>query len=80
MADLAQLLQNPPRDDLTKGLEQLRWSVLADGIPSNNDGMVRAANITPSTLFIYSPYSVRAAHLHLVDSSFCSADTYRCLS
>jgi len=49
MADLAQLLQNPPRGDLAKGLEQLRWTVLADGIPSNNDGMVSAASAYSST-------------------------------
>ncbi len=34
------LLKGPLVGDLTKGLEQLRYTVLLDGIPSNSDGMV----------------------------------------
>ncbi|KAK5150988.1 hypothetical protein LTR04_006689 [Oleoguttula sp. CCFEE 6159] len=33
------LLKGPPGGDLTGGLEQLRYTVLTDGIPSNGDGM-----------------------------------------
>lgn len=32
--------QGPPRGDVCKGLEQLRSTVLVEGIPSSNDGMV----------------------------------------
>lgn len=42
VANLAQLLQHgPPRGDVCKGLEELRYTVLADGIPSNSDGIVK---------------------------------------
>lgn len=41
MTALCHLLQQgPPRGDILKGLEQLRYTILADGIPSNRDGMV----------------------------------------
>lgn len=41
MADLESLLhKGPPNGELIGGLEQLRYTVLTDGIPSNSDGMV----------------------------------------
>lgn len=42
MSNLAALLQQAPRGDVGRGLEQLRYTVLVDGIPSNPDGMVAA--------------------------------------
>jgi cell cycle arrest protein BUB2 len=42
MANLELLLQRGPSSgELNDGLEQLRYAVLTDGIPSNSDGMVR---------------------------------------
>ena len=48
MASLELLLHKGPPNgngngsgDLAGGLEQLRYTVLSDGIPSNSDGMVR---------------------------------------
>lgn len=42
MTSLEMLLHTgPPDGDITGGLEQLRYTVLTDGIPSNSDGMVR---------------------------------------
>ena len=35
------LQKGPANGDLTTGLDELRYRVLVDGIPSNNDGMVR---------------------------------------
>lgn len=32
--------KGPPNGDVDSGLEQLRYAVLTDGIPSNSDGMV----------------------------------------
>lgn len=32
--------KGPPNGDVDGGLEQLRYAVLTDGIPSNSDGMV----------------------------------------
>jgi len=45
MASLELLLHKGPssgngNNDLAGGLEQLRYTVLSDGIPSNSDGMV----------------------------------------
>lgn len=41
MAALDVLLQKgPPNGELAIGLEELRYTVLTDGVPSNNDGMV----------------------------------------
>lgn len=34
------LQKGPANGDLTAGLEELRRTILLDGIPSNNDGMV----------------------------------------
>ena len=41
MANLDTLAhKGPPNGDVVNGLEQLRYAVLTDGIPSNSDGMV----------------------------------------
>lgn len=43
MASLELLLhKGPPNGELPGGLEQLRYTVLTDGISSNSDGMVRS--------------------------------------
>lgn len=35
------LLRNgPPNGDMISGLDELRYKILIDGIPSNSDGMV----------------------------------------
>lgn len=36
-----QILKNPPNGGLAVGLDELRYKILIEGIPSNNDGMVR---------------------------------------
>jgi len=36
----ALLLKGPAAGDVVQGLEQLRETVLSNGIPSNNDGLV----------------------------------------
>lgn len=41
MTNLDLFLQKGPRNgDLSQGLDELRRTVLLDGIPSNSDGMV----------------------------------------
>jgi len=46
MANLdALLLKGPPGADVVGGLDQLRETVLSNGIPSNSDGMVSAYKI-----------------------------------
>ncbi|KAI9711392.1 MAG: hypothetical protein M1828_001937 [Chrysothrix sp. TS-e1954] len=39
MAPLSNVFNQGPKGDVCKGLEKLRYTVLVDGIPSNNDGM-----------------------------------------
>jgi hypothetical protein len=34
------LRKGPPNGDITSGLDELRYKILIDGIPSNSDGMV----------------------------------------
>ena len=41
MTSLEALLAKGPSGDAEAGLEQLRYTILSDGIPSNSDGMVR---------------------------------------
>jgi cell cycle arrest protein BUB2 len=41
MTSLETLLAKGPSGDTEAGLEQLRYTILSDGIPSNSDGMVR---------------------------------------
>lgn len=41
MTNLEALLAKGPSGDAEAGLEQLRYTILSDGIPSNSDGMVR---------------------------------------
>jgi cell cycle arrest protein BUB2 len=43
MTSLEILLAKGPSGDTEAGLEQLRYTILSDGIPSNSDGMVRDA-------------------------------------
>lgn len=40
MTKLEALLAKGPAGDAEVGLEQLRYTILSDGIPSNSDGMV----------------------------------------
>lgn len=35
------LRKGPPNGDLVSGLDELRYKILIDGIPSRGDGMVR---------------------------------------
>lgn len=41
------LQQGPPRGNVPKGLDKLRYNVLTHGIPSNVDGMVRSLRLDP---------------------------------
>jgi cell cycle arrest protein BUB2 len=34
------LKKGPPNGDMASGLDELRYKILIDGIPSNSDGMV----------------------------------------
>lgn len=34
------LLKGPPNGDISTGLADLRYQILSNGIPANNDGMV----------------------------------------
>lgn len=40
MTNLEALLAKGPAGDAEAGLEQLRYTILSDGTPSNSDGMV----------------------------------------
>jgi hypothetical protein len=42
------LRKGPVNGDLVSGLDELRYKILIDGIPSNSDGMVRSDVAQPS--------------------------------
>ena len=37
------LLKGPPHDNLEAGLDELRYTILTEGVPANNEGMVGCA-------------------------------------
>jgi len=82
-ADMASLdvllLKGPPAGDVVGGLEQLRESVLSNGIPSNSDGMVSSRTNILSTQRLIDTPPVRGSHLHMVDTPEHSSSAYRCL-
>lgn len=45
MTSLETLALKGPVGDVESGLEQLRYTVLSDGIASNSDGMVSIQNV-----------------------------------
>lgn len=49
MTSLETLVLKGPGGDAEAGLEQLRYTVLSDGIASNSDGMVRSLDVNKPT-------------------------------
>lgn len=49
MTSLETLVVKGPGGDAEAGLEQLRYTVLSDGIASNSDGMVRSLDVNKPT-------------------------------
>lgn len=48
-----QLLRKGPQNgDVVAALDELRYKIVADGIPSNGDGMVNNPLHTPTRLFL----------------------------
>jgi len=45
MTSLDTLVLKDPAGDVASGLEQLRYTVLSDGIASNSDGMVSIPHV-----------------------------------
>lgn len=67
MTSLETLVLKGAVGDVESGLEQLRYTVLSDGIASNSDGMVSIPNVNkvPRATSDKSATPVRTAHLHL---------------
>ena len=69
-----QLLKNGPiNGDLISGLDELRYKILIDGIPSNSDGMVCSECISLDE-WGANEFVVRIAHVHLVDTAQFGSD------
>ena len=58
MPNLDMLLLKGPASGVDEGLNELRWTILADGIPANSEGMVR-----PHTVTSFRCSSLRASYL-----------------
>jgi cell cycle arrest protein BUB2 len=68
------LRDGPPEGNVVKGLQDLRFDVLADGVHSDSDGMVSDESYSWMVLLI--DVLVFSENLHLVDSPQCTTISY----
>lgn len=62
------LRKGPPNGDAASGLDELRYKILIDGIPSNSDGMVKDSTplfLQDLNVNLRFVRIVRTTHLHL---------------
>jgi cell cycle arrest protein BUB2 len=73
------LRKGPPNGDIVSGLEELRYKILIDGIPSNSDGMVdtnTAFSLRIHAKFVHQSELRMYIWLILLNSSPITTDVY----